>query len=415
MAVEQKINSRLSLRRLMGWSVVGQLVYTISQFALLTVLARFASVEDVGRFGLGSAIIVPICFFFRLNMRTNQATDLVGEFRFSEFLRVQLLSISVGFILIVSFAIFLNDPVTKQILLIYGAAKCIETFSEFFYGRFQLSERLSIVGISLIFRGAVSTLLFSVVLIETGNIALSFSAHLLVWGAVALFFDFPQAQRLAQAVGDTDRCRPGKTYALARGALPLGVNGLLSGLQGQVPRFVIGAFLGVAALGQYTVVAYGIQAVTKFVMALGHALMTRLAQFAQQGNAQAVSRVIRKMLVLSGAGGAVMIVIALVFGDWLMLAVFGPSYQDLGLLLTFCMAIAAVRACVLILQAALFSLRKFSQAAYVRVIMLTILICAVVVGIQLGGLIGVTISVTIVTSLHAGVLFILLRHFLNQI
>ena len=63
MAVEQKINSRLSLRRLMGWSVVGQLVYTISQFALLTVLARFASVEDVGRFGLGSAIIVPICFF----------------------------------------------------------------------------------------------------------------------------------------------------------------------------------------------------------------------------------------------------------------------------------------------------------------------------------------------------------------
>lgn len=403
-----KPEGRISLRRMVGWSAIGQIIYTVSQFFMLVVLTRFASVEDVGRFGLAGAIVVPLCFFFGLNMRANQATDTKRDFRFSEFMRVQFISIISCFLTIIAISQIITDPTTASILVIFGAAKCIETFSELFYGRYQQSDRMRLVATSLIARGGGSTLIFSLVLIASENVALSFLAHLVVWGAVAIFIDYPRARSLALEAGDSAGCRPGKPFALAREALPLGINGLLSGLQGQVPRYVIGNFMGVAALGQFTVAAYGIQAVTMFVMALGNALIARLALFVHEGDARAVRRVVGTALLLSAMGGAAMIILTLNLGDWLMFVVFGPSYQDLGFLLTICMVIATGRASVLILQVALFSFRKFKQAAYVRAVVLAVLVAASIIGVLQGGLIGVAIAVALVTLLHFLSLLILL-------
>ena len=237
----------------------------------------------------------------------------------------------------------------------------------------------------------------------------------MVWGGVALCYDYPRARAVAKGAGDDQACRPGKPWALAKTALPLGVNGLLAGLQGQIPRYAIGATLGVAALGQFTVAAYAIQAVTKFVMALGQALMTRLAQFVEDRNVTAIRRVMMKMLGISLTGGGATVICAFFLGDWVMVAVFGPLYENLGLLLTTCMGIATARACVLILQAALFALRRFKEAAAVRFAMMLLSIGAVLVGVQLGGLIGVSIAVVLTSSLHALALWGLLQRYLRSI
>jgi O-antigen/teichoic acid export membrane protein len=43
---------KTGVKKEIGWGVIGQLTYVIGQFVVLSVLARFASPEDVGRLHL---------------------------------------------------------------------------------------------------------------------------------------------------------------------------------------------------------------------------------------------------------------------------------------------------------------------------------------------------------------------------
>ena len=103
-----------SLRKLVGWGVLGQLCYVLSQFLLLVALARFASIEDVGRFGLVGAIILPIYWFFNLGVRINQATDARDLHSFREFLVLRFLASCVAYGFIVGIAFVAVDPADTE-------------------------------------------------------------------------------------------------------------------------------------------------------------------------------------------------------------------------------------------------------------------------------------------------------------
>ena len=75
----------LSLRKNFSWTFAGNVVYALSQWGMLTVLAKLGSPEMVGRFALGLSITAPIVMFTNLQLRQIQATDARGEYRFGDY------------------------------------------------------------------------------------------------------------------------------------------------------------------------------------------------------------------------------------------------------------------------------------------------------------------------------------------
>lgn len=397
--------ARVSLRRLVGWGLIGQLSYVLSQFLLLVALARYASVAEVGRFGLVSAITLPIYWFFNLGIRANQATDTQGAFRFNEFLLLRILASVVAYGLIVLLAFTVVDPAARTVMLVFGAAKGVETYSEMCYGAFQRADRMSAVATSLILRGGGGTALFWIVIVQTGSTSAAYGGLLFVWVVVAGGVDLLRALRMARAAGDNGPVRPAVVVRLAVTSIPLAFNALLSALQGVTPRYVIGHLLGIVALGYFTIVGYAMQAVTTVVNAIGQSIVARLAHYASTGNRQAFQRTLSRFVLLIGLGSLAGALAMLAVGNWLLVLIFGADYAGQGPLLALVMVAAGAIANATILQSGLLATRNFNLNLRIRLISFIAQLIGTVVGALTLGLHGVVLGMILATLLQVGLLW----------
>src|SRR5207302_1077340 len=78
----------LSLRVNFGWTLAGTVLYAACQWAMLSVLAKLTSPEEVGHFALGLAVARPIFILSDLPLRAIQATHARATVRFSDYLAV---------------------------------------------------------------------------------------------------------------------------------------------------------------------------------------------------------------------------------------------------------------------------------------------------------------------------------------
>ncbi|MDY6859984.1 MAG: oligosaccharide flippase family protein [Pseudomonadota bacterium] len=395
--------AKVRLRRLVGWGLLGQISYVVCQFLILVALARFASVEDVGRFGLASAIILPIYWFFNLGVRANQATDARSEFSFREFRMLRIVASAVAYGIIVAIALVFVGPEMRPVMLVFGAAKGIETFSDLCYGMFQKGERMNYVARSLILRGFAGAALFWGVIVLTGSTTAAYGGLLVAWALITLGLDLGSAGRLARATGDNGLLRAQKVRLLAVTSLPLAFNALLSALQASTPRYMIGHLLGLAALGQFTVVAYAMQAVTTVTMAIGQSIVARLAHYSVVGNKRAFGRTLRQLVALIAGSTVAGTVLALVIGEWVLVTVFGPAYTGLAIQLALCLVAAGVSASATILQSGLLATRNFGINLQIRIVTFCAIVALTAAGAYYAGLSGV-ITGMIIASLLQGVL-----------
>src|SRR5699024_5608336 len=69
-----KVN-QLSLEKNFSWNFIGSLVYSLSQFLILALLAKLGNPVMVGLYSIGLALTAPIISFTNLQLRQIQATD----------------------------------------------------------------------------------------------------------------------------------------------------------------------------------------------------------------------------------------------------------------------------------------------------------------------------------------------------
>lgn len=393
---------------MIGWSVVGQVIYILCQFAILILLARFSSVEDVGRFGLASAITAPVFFFFQLGLRFNQATDAANEFGFSDFFLLRFISTLASLLTIaVIGALTIGDSRTMSILMLFSLAKAVEMHSDLMYGVFQKNGRLRLVAESLIMRGIFSTTIFSLVLVFSGTPVYAFLAYFLVWLTVFLVFDLPRARRLEQ--GNYKRASFAELWRLARNSAPLGLSGLLANLSASIPRLIIGYTAGLEELGYFTSVAYVYQGANMLIQSINQAIIGRLAQYWTQGNLKAFRSVMLKLsAALSGAAllGALVLV---PFGGDILAIVFGPDYRPYGSLLVLMIVALGFNIPMSIHQTGLMAQRRFTAQLVNRAIFAALVAVFSSAGIALFGLNGAALGLATSSLLQIPVVMYLLK------
>jgi O-antigen/teichoic acid export membrane protein len=359
--------SQLSLPANVSWTLASNIVYAICQWMMLVVLARTSSPEVVGVFALALATTAPVVMFAQLQLRTVQATDTMQAYRFPEYLQLRLLAMVLAFgtILVICQVMEYGRAVLNATLAV-GLWKCLDSCSDIIYGLLQLHERMHLISISLMLKGALSLAAFAGVLLSGGGLIAALYSVAFASTAVLIWYDMPISHGLRHvraSVANHASNRPhgpplARLAALAWLALPLGAVQLLVSLSANAPRYFLERSFGTREVGIFAVIAYFVTAGQVVITALGQAALPRLARFASS-DLGAYRRLMIRLLAIALLMGITGIAAAVLFGPIVLKVFYGFAYQAHNGALLWMMISAAIAYLAWLLGSAMTAARIF--------------------------------------------------------
>lgn len=296
---------QLNLGSNLIWSVGGMGVFTISQWIVLICIAKIIGAHAVGQYALGTAISVPVFAFLSFQLKTYIATDKINEFKFGIYFSQRLLTIPISLIIIIIVSIiFIDDYITTYVVIGVSLSKGVEAISDIFYGIYQKNNRMDIFAKSLISRGIVGLIFFSITIIYTKNIFYSCISLSIGWLLVVLLYDIPVSknyEKIQFSFGSPILLLCKKTFALA---LVL----LVSSLSNNATRYLIQAFLEETYLGIYAIYYYFVTIMAIVAGSMGSAMSSTFATKIHSSREQYL-RVLNKSVLLFIAGSCLLSVV----------------------------------------------------------------------------------------------------------
>lgn len=327
-----------SLKRNVAWTLAGNCVYAACQWGMLAALTKLATPRATGEFAIGLAVTAPVFLLLNLQLRAVQSTDSRNLHSFYDYQRTRIITTSVALAVIAAFSFVARDGGASAAILLVGAAKAVESFSDIRYGLLQRHERMTSIAVSLMLRGLASLVAFSAAVFATRSAAWGAAAMALAGAVVFAAYDLPVTRPLqAQAP------RSGPNLAkLVFAALPLGIVMMLISLNTNVPRYFIDRLHGTTELGIYAALAYIPIAGHVVVDAVGQTLAPRLAVCFSSGRRDAAIQLLARGSAIACAAGAALVLIGAVAGDRLVELLYRPEYAGRPLLLVLLMIAGAI-------------------------------------------------------------------------
>jgi len=418
---DSQSSSKLTLRANFIWTLAGNIVYAASQWGIVIVLAKVGSPETVGKFALAVAMSAPVFMFSNLQLRGVQATDAVGEYRFSDYLSLRLITTLVALLAILALTFVCGyRRETAFVILLVALAKAFESISDVFYGLQQQHERMDRIAVSMMVKGLLSVAVFFLVFYFTGSLLWSVVSLATVWAVVLAVYDVRSGAstlgivRSARLVGiDQEResqLRFSTFVRLSWLALPLGIVMLLLSLNTNIPRYFIEHFLSERDLGMFAAMAYLLTAGTTVVSALGQSASPKLAQYYVAGNYKAFRSLLLKLLNVGALIGGFGILVVLIAGPQILTLVYRREYADHTDVFLLLMVAAGIGYIASFLGYGMTAARYFKIQApiFFAVCLTTGISCLLFIPER--RLLGAALAIVISTSLQMIVSLLVVRH-----
>ena len=82
----------ISLKRNIGITFFGTLVFSLSQWGIISAIAKIGGAEKVGIYALALAVVSPVFSLANLNLRSVQSTDIHRQYTFIQYRNLRLLT-----------------------------------------------------------------------------------------------------------------------------------------------------------------------------------------------------------------------------------------------------------------------------------------------------------------------------------
>lgn len=317
------LNKLNNLRTKLSWSLGGNLTYALSQWLIITVIARFGSTEDLGIYSLGLAITAPIVLFFSFQLRTILATDSEDEYKFPQYLGSRIVHLTLSFIMIVPIAILYdNDKKTIIVILLMGLVKYIEALSDICMGYFQKNGRVDLIGKSQFYRGITTAFIVSILYISTQNIVLSIIGLLFVMLLRFILYDIRKLKPYTKVVPVFES----SWHKLMKMAFPLGVASLISSLNTNIPRYFLDYFWGVEEVGIFSALYYVLIAGNMFLTPISLLAAPRIANAYNKATINSFVKVNIQLSAIVTIIFFVFISLILTKGELILTILYGKEY-----------------------------------------------------------------------------------------
>lgn len=314
-----------------SWTLAGNLVYAGCQWAMLMLLAKQTSPEELGRFSLGLAITAPVFMFSGLQLRALQATDAKRHTRFADYLTLRFVGTAAALVVCAGIALS-RAKLDQEVLVVIGLAlaKAVESVSDVFYGLFQQNERMDRVSQSLMLRGVLGLTLLTAGILLGKSAAWGTAGLVVAWTIVLLVWDVPgrslEPSRPADLRTAAERIQ--ELSRVARTGIPLGVVMLIISLNTNIPRYFLRASHGERALGLFAALASALTLGQMVTNALGQSASPRLARLAACGQRAGFLRLLAKLIGIASVLGLAGIIAAILLGRPVVTLLFTAEYAE---------------------------------------------------------------------------------------
>lgn len=402
---------RNSLKKNFSWNFIGNLIYSVTQWALIVVITRLGGVEMVGFFSLGLAITGPIMMFTNLQLRTVQATSNERKYDLNDYLGVRIFT-DVVFIITLFLILLLGnyDSFAEKIIWIIAISKIIESLSDVFFGYFQQKERMEFIAKSQITKGVLTIIIVSTLLFITENLFISLLGLNLVWLSVLFFYDLKNIRKFNIKFNCKFNIK--RVRSIIKLSLPLGIVVLIVSLNTNLPRILVEKLLDIKALGIFASISYFVLVGSQFVNSIGNAMLPRLATFYRKRELGAFRKHLYFLVGISIVIGGLAIAVSIFIGDYVLIYIYGSEFYGYQRLLILLMVYGLFNYISYSLMIGLNAMRRFKIQPYLGVIWLIVSILSLYYFIPKYELMGaafalITYSIirvfSIMIALYAGI------------
>ncbi|MCA0985135.1 oligosaccharide flippase family protein [Halobacillus yeomjeoni] len=406
------VGKKLSLKMNSLWNVSGIVLYTLSQWGILVVIAKFSTAEMVGIFTLGLALTAPVMMLMRFNLRVAVASDDQNQYSFSEYFTSRVYT-TVGFILIMGIvSIAYSDQFyTMTVILLLSLARAVDSISDILHGRLQKEERMDLVAKSLILKGILSLGLFSLLMIVIHDLFISIIGMLVGWLVILVVYDYRKTRNFTHIQWKWKRKDQKAIFFLT---LPLGLALLVDSLVANIPRYFIESFQGVEALGFYAAIFYIIHAGSNVVIAISNAVLPRMSKDFQAFRLKKFIQLNTVLVLLLSLGGLLAVGFVYYYGGDVLSLLYTSEYEGYNHLFFLLMVAGVIKYLGKFIETALFATRKFKVQPYINGVTMLIIAVLSFLWIPSYGLNGAAYALLVAELIQLIVRGLILALFLYQ-
>lgn len=348
------------LHRDMRQTLTGNMAYALSQWAVLIIVARWGSPDQVGFLTLATAVATPIFVLAGLSLREARAVDFGSAFEGADYFGLRALTMAGGLLLSALVILWLGQDGPAAFIVV-GLAVVITKLPHeqavLHYGFCQKAGRFDLIQRSQLARAAIGVGAFVVVFATTKHLPAALAAQAIAWAAIIVLMDLPglRSAGITTSWKGTTRAR---MLTLLRWVLPLALSSAVAVAVMSAPRVVLSEYADFAELGLFGAIFYFLTANQLLITAVSQASASRLARAYDAGERTDFTAVLVRVLALNLAAGAIVLLGAWSIGEWIVTAMYGPEYANHFLIMAVA-TVGAIQFASVIARFALNAVKRF--------------------------------------------------------
>ena len=396
----------LSLKQNMLWNSFGSLTYLGCQWLITILVVRLADgYDDAGTLSLAMSVYNMFSSLAIYRMYTYQVSDVNHENTVGEYFAFRIITCSMALICIVCYSIVTCSPDALYAIVAYAIYKIASLLIDVLHGLDQQNRRMDLIGKSLTMQGAVSLIIFCTAQVITGQLALTLLLMTTGIIAIGLLYDLPRSKQFEQI---TIKISRKKTWHLLTYCFPIVIAAVACGAAPSIPRQILSAMEGTAALGIYASVAAPVAVIQMGASYIYNPLLGYLSDAYANRNMRQLASLLLKASAGIAAIGIVAAIALEYLGEPLLALMYGDSIVPYTYLLLPAIACAMVTAYVWFLNDILVALRKFKGSFIGNICAVVISIPASLLLIPIFGMNGVSFASIIAYGFSAIIMVVTL-------
>ncbi|MFV5508746.1 polysaccharide biosynthesis C-terminal domain-containing protein [Acinetobacter sp. 197] len=316
------MKSILNILNRAKWLLGGNLIFSLSQWLIMIMIARLASKENLGQYALALAIVLPIYALTNLQLRPLFILDDNGKrkYNYSNFYYLRLLSSFIGILICIIFGFYYNEILL--ILLIVAGIKFLESLSDIIYAFYNSKDKTYLISKSLLLKGMGGVLAcFLGLTYFNFNWAIFFILlnYFLIWYFLDNKFILKTKEISQKKLN----------FKILNQAIPMGVTLGLVTLQSSIPRIFLNNYESTELVGILSVLSYFVVIGSIFINSICQYLSPKIVKFWINDIKGFIKNYIF-MQVISLLFGFFVLFFCYFFGNIILNLVYGEKFIEYG-------------------------------------------------------------------------------------
>ncbi len=336
-------NKKLSMASSVMWNTCGSTFYLACQWLMTVLVVRLSGLHAGGILTLAISVTNIWYAISVYGMRNYQVSDVKNKYSSGTYFYSRIITIGLSLIGCIVYILVIPYSVEQRACIItYFIVKAVEAIFDCFSGMFQKNWRLDIAGKSMLIRGAITLLSFSVVLYITQNMFLTLIVVAVLTALAIIAYDLPRVRDLESLKFDF---KSKVVIELLIECLPLVIYSSLSTSIASIPRLYMERIMGNDILAIYGAVATPVLIIQVGATYIFNPFVTLFAEKYNNDDIKGFLKILGKCMVAVCVISVIGLIGGALVGEWGLNLLYGAKvaeHVELLIPLIICTIITAV-------------------------------------------------------------------------